>query len=472
MTHKTPSGVHFTPGESGSSLFHAALTTALETHADVFRGVTIPKRGKPFKAGLAEAIVRFEARRAGSEQRVDIARTLVDALMVHARFGPAGEPLEQALVEGPAEPQVLASTGKVGWVPEVHYRGESWRGNGIRGLALRMREDHQLTTPAYRALRWVADNLLTEPLDLRGHTFAILGAGAELAPTPYLLQAGARVLWVDRRPPDGPPPAGELVTYPGADDLLADPCAIYQAVAAEAARGPLHLGLFAYAPGKGRELLLTTAMNAIAARLPDESLRSVSMLVSPTTPGELSEDDKRDQVARAAAAKRWHRGLTRLRVLPQTASHRDGDAEIARSIVSLQGPTYLAAQYLAKMMLSEAWAVERSVRISANVAGITHTKSLEHPLFLAGFVGAPRFGVEVFEPDQTRVLTTLLMLHDALNPDAPCADASGGAAAQGRRVASQAIHGGVRSLPWEFWGTIQSAAVLGMISKPSVLFRR
>jgi hypothetical protein len=465
--------VHFTPGESGSSLFHSALTAAAAAHGDVFRGVTIPGRGKPFKAKLAETVVRFEARRAGSADRVAVARTLAGSLESHTRFGPEGEPLADALTEGSVELDVARGTGEVGWVPELRYRGETWRGARISELALRLREDFQLTTPAQEALSWVAENLLDGPVDLRGHTFAILGAGAELAPTPYLLQAGARVLWVDRRQPEAPPSAGERVTCAGADDLLADPVSVYRALRAEAGRAPLHLGLYAYAPGGGRELLLTAAMNAIASKMANEELKSLSMLVSPTTPGQLSDADVADQATRRAGANRWLRALTRVRMLSAGASHRDGDAEIARSIVALQGPTYLAAQYLAKMMVAEAWAVDRApVRVSANVAGITRTKSLEHPLFLAGFIGAPSFGVEVYDPTQTRVLTTLMLLHDALNPDAPGADASGGPAAQAARVHAQAIHGGVRSLPWDFWSVIQNAAVLGLVKRPSVLLGR
>ena len=124
------------------------------------------------------------------------------------------------------------------------------------------------------------------------------------------------------------------------------------------------------------------------------------------------------------------------------------------------------------MMTAEAWAVDRApVRISANVAGITHTRSLEHPLFLAGFLGAPAFGIQIFEPDHTRVLTTLLALHDALNPAAPSADATGGPAEQARRLTAQAVHGGVRSAPFAFDQTIRVAAVLGLTKRPSLLLR-
>jgi hypothetical protein len=473
VQNETPTGVHFTPGKTGSSLFHDALEAATGQHSEVFSGIVLP-RGKKFKAELADVLVRFEARRAGSAARVDVARTLAASVASHTRFGPSSAPLADSLAEGPCDAQVHKGTGEVGWVPEITYKGKTWSGKAIGDLAQRMRDDHQLTDAAARALTWTADELLGQPVDLQGHSFALLGAGAELAPTPYLLQAGARVLWVDRRAPSpSDAAAGTLVHAPDAGDLLADPAAVYRAVLAEARHAPVHIGLYAYAPGKGRELLLAASMNAIAARIDDASLNSLSMLISPTTPGELAEDGRAEQRARREASSRWQRGITRVGLLGRSPSHRDGDAEIARSIVALQGPTYLAAQYLAKMMLSEAWAVDRpSVRVSANVAGITHTKSLEHPLFLAGFVGAPAFGIEVFTPDQTRVLTTLMMLHDVLNPAAPGADRSGTEADHGRRVASQAIHGGVRTVPWDFWRVIQLAAVIGLTKRPGLMIGR
>jgi len=39
-------------------------------------------------------------------------------------------------------------------------------------------------------------------LDLRNQRFALLGAGAELAPTAALLRAGASMLWVDVATPE------------------------------------------------------------------------------------------------------------------------------------------------------------------------------------------------------------------------------------------------------------------------------
>jgi hypothetical protein len=480
----TPSdgAVGFGPGETGSTLLREAMAEAVARFPEIFAGMVIPEEPATFKKRLSDLIVEFEARRAASPERVSVARLLAGHVPARTRWtaGGASVPLSEALVTSSAvtappapRPVEIRGTAAPGWVPEVSYRGRTWRGRELRELAARLRSDHQLTEAAASALRWVVDELLGAPVDLSGHRFVLLGAGAELSPALFLLQAGADVLWVDPRPPELDPAsfAGTL-SVPAASDLLGDPVSVRAAVAAFAAEGPVHLGLYAYAPGGGRELLLTAVMNAIASSLPDSALRSLSMLVSPTTPGEVQPEDQVTRSLRRAQAPRWQRALARTRLLPEPAHHRHGDVEVSRSVVPLQGPTYLAAQYLTKMATAEAWAADRpGVRVSANVAGITHTRSLEHPLFLAGFLGAPTFGIEIFRPEQTRLLTSLLVLHDLLNPHAPSADRSGTPAQQARRLAAQTVHGGVRSVPFVFEHAIRVAAVLGLARKPSLLLR-
>mgnify|MGYP006883384723 CR=1 FL=1 len=458
--------ISFPDGQTGTSLLHEALGASRRIDVGL---PELPDDPKRFRQALPDLICRFEARRAASGQRVAVARQLSAHVREHTRFGDAS--LEEALAGGTASPLTLVDgTAKPGWVPELSYRGETYRGAAIGALAQRLRDDHQLTQAAADALRWVAREMLHEPVVLTGHRFAVLGAAAELAPTPYLLAAGARVLWVDKKLPTLAPAdyAGTLAHAADASDLLEHTPAIAAQLARAASDGPLHVGLFAYAPGKGRELKLTTAMNALADGVDD--LASVTMWVSPTTPGEVQPEDRADRFTRRQTAPRWQRALSRARLLPEPAYHSHGDVQIARSIVPLQGPTYLAAQYLTKMMAAEAWAVDRApMRVSANVAGITHTASLEHPLFLAGFRGAPTFGVQIFRPDQTRVLSTLLMLHDLFHEQAPAAATDLDDRERARRVAERAVHGGVRSAPFVFDHTIRVAAVVGLAKQPSLL---
>jgi hypothetical protein len=151
---------------------------------------------------------------------------------------------------------------------------------------------------------------------------------------------------------------------------------------------------------------------------------------------------------------------------------------VPRAIISLQGAGYQAAQYLTKIISGEVLAAAglggAPVTLSANVAGITNTRSLSHPLFQIAFKGAPQFGVRIFEPPTTRAVSGLLMLHDLLNPEAP-----GAAAKQwpsptdrARAVRREQIHGGVYDLPWQFETAVQTAAVLGLGRRPDLLLRR
>ena len=71
--------------------------------------------------------------------------------------------------------------------------------------------------------------------------------------------------------------------------------------------------MYAYAGGAAQEWRLTASMNAIVRALPKEAVRSVVMLISPTTPGTVSAADA------ATAEKRHGRWLTPI------VSHPPGD---------------------------------------------------------------------------------------------------------------------------------------------------
>jgi hypothetical protein len=111
--------------------------------------------------------------------------------------------------------------------------------------------------------------------------------------------------------------------------------------------------------------------------------------------------------------------------------------------------------------------------VSANVAGISRTRSLSHPLFEAAYAGATAFGVETFSPDTTRALNGLLTLHDLLNPAAPGAPGRD-ANAPGRAAAalfSERFHGGFHVVPWAIDPALRMAAVIGLVRRPSLLAR-
>lgn len=493
----TPHGVVLSPGLTGSRLFVEVLAEGARRFPRVLGGVRLPDDQGTFKQSFPEVLVRYEAHRAASAERVEVARALAAALRERLFFrdGDRLVPLAEHLIDDARahEPGLRAIGGRGEPRGEVviPWRGATYGGaDGVDAIAEAMRGAHLMTDDARRGLGWVARERLgatAAGLDLRGERFALLGAGAELAPTELLLAAGAEVLWIDRAPPPerlrGGDYAGRLwvMDGDGACDLLATPERARQAIIALSRAGdgaPVHLGLYAYAPGKGRELRLAAAMDAIARSLPRGVVRSVALLVSPTTPGEVQPEDRAAAEGRRSRAARWKRTLERAGLLPPNAHEVVGDVAIARSIVSLQGAAYQAAQYLAKMMAAEAMLADgiagAPVAVSANVAGITATRSLLHPLFQAAFLGAPHFGIEIYEPATTRLVSGLLMLHDVLHDRAPGAPQAGDVpaseqAGRARRLAAQTVHGGCRALPWVLEPTIRVGAVLGLGKRPGLL---
>lgn len=118
-------------------------------------------------------------------------------------------------------------------------------------------------------------------------------------------------------------------------------------------------------------------------------------------------------------------------------------------------------------MTAECWAghgapaaeQSRPLRVSANIAAITRTRSLDHPLFAAAFGGAGAFGVETFTPRQSRCVNGLLAVRDWLHPDP---------SVPGRIR----VHGGIRTLPYPLEPALQVAAGFGFVRSPRGLLRR
>ncbi len=307
----------------------------------------------------------------------------------------------------------------------------------------------------------------------------VLGAGAELAATELFLEAGASVLWIDVADPRPELRGGALSCVPGGADLLARPAEIARTAERFAASEPIHLALYAYAGGGSREWLLAAAMNGIVRRLGPGAVRSVTLLVSPTSPGVVQPEDR----ARAERyhTPAWQRALGRVGAFGP-ARFAAGGPEVVRAVVPIQGASYQAAQYLGKILAAESFAAfgpsldpERGAPLttSANVAGVSRTRSLSHPVFEAAFLAATLFGVTTFDPATTRALNGLLTLHDLLNPDAPGAAQRRHSddAARASALFSQQVHGGIYGIPWALDPCITAAALIGLARKPSLLWR-
>lgn len=486
MSRSSTTGVSLRAGTSASELFFQVLERARGAHPDAFEGLRWPESARAFKRDYAATLIAFERRRVASPDRAEIARTIVEASEASMIFAtdtgevPLAEHVRRAAQPLPTETVKLEQTA--GLVPELTFRGEHYQGARVAALADDWLERRWMTESAHRGVRWTLDQAMRSAegrASLVGQKCVSLGAGAELSPTRAMLRAGADVLFIDARDPSeallrDPRVSGTLTYVPGGADLLAQPAEVAATIARFAGDEPVHIGMYAYAGGAAQEWRLTASMNAIVRALPKEAVRSVVMLISPTTPGTVSAAD-------AATAERRHgRWLTRpLGVGRSQASlGQSGDLpnRVSHSIVSLQGASYQAAQYVGKMMPAEVFAVfgvdgaSGGVSVSAPVAPITKTASLAHPLFDAGFEGAELFGILVSEPQATRVMCALLAFHDLLNPEAP--SRAGTALPPAERVAAimgEQIHGGVYAQPHGLEREIKLAAVAGLARKPSLV---
>ena len=453
--------------QAASTLLHGALSEAASQHAGALEAGRLPADAGTFRKNYSSILPTFEAARLDSEARGDIAGLIVSCLngAVHWQSGSTSMPLADALTL-PAQPLALEShvfPGRAGWRPNIVYRGERWQARQLADLGTAMVERGVVTGYAGKALAWVGDELLDDgELHLAGRKIAVLGGGAEMAPTRFWLEAGADVLWLDTvAPPDEWRANGEMagrLSWAAANtDLLAQPQAVLATLTAFADGVPLDLGLYAYAPGQARELRLTATMNALVNALPPELVRSVTMLVSPTTPTALTAADLFAMNARLAERPSWEAVLAALGLLGRGGGAATvGKGAASRTVVGIQGASYQAAQYVGKVLAAEVWAQAADFRVSANTAAITRTRSLAHPVFAAAFGGAAAMGVETLTPRQSRRINGLLTVHDWLHPQTPV-------------PGLVRVHGGIHTLPYPLEKALRVAATIGFARSPRLL---
>ena len=468
----------------------AADRSALEIlHAVLMEGVScagmeaaqLPQDVATFRRDYPDALARYEATRLNSTERFTVAHRLLLALMPYLQWQDARGtvPLAEALSASTVAPLPLRRhqfSGSGGWPVNVVYRGERYGGDGLGLLAERLLERHVVTPEARDALVDLAQGLCANgSLDLKGRKIAIFGGGAEMAPTRLWLEAGADVLWLDV----AEPPAswfeitgmsGALSWAEGNVDLLTQPREVLATLKAFADGDPLDLGLYAYAPGRARELRLTGTMNAMVDALPRELIGSVTMLVSPTTSTGLGDHDVAVMSERLTERPAWERVCDALGLLGRGGgSVAAGDARVARTVVAIQGASYQAAQYLGKVLTAEYWSrsgqlaspgaeatTVEALRVSANTAAITQTRSLDHPVFAAAFGGAAAMGVETMTPRQSRRLNGLLAVRDWTSQEAPVPG----------RIR---VHGGIHTLPYPLQSALRVAAAIGFVRAPRLL---
>lgn len=508
MSGDEPTGVVFPVSADGrrstSALGRAVVADALGVVDPA--GAQEAEREANWRTGYPAHFRRLiEAGLASRDAAISVARGGLDSL--HRRMQVAGPSAEQAglgaLLTAPARhvpaTVTVTGTGEPDRELSVPYRGERLSGNDL----------------ARRCAAWVAAGVIEpscadaiaavaahpEWLALPGRTIVVLGAGAEIGPLPVLLSWGARVIGVDlpvpaiwarvlemaRRsagtllvpvtnqesgqPP--PPPDGEGLAQRVGLDLTDDAPAVADWLAA--AEGPLVLGNYVYADGAAN-VRVSSAVDALTLRLqaarPDVAL---AFLATPTdvfaVPGDAVAQSARAYAGRSPVAKagRWPvQALSGGRMLHR-AYPPGADPGICDSLIAQQGPNYALAKRIQRWRATVAR--DAGASVSMNVAPPTRTRSvLKNRALAAAYRGAPRFGVEIFEPATTKTLMAALLVHDlyvgadpgSLTP----ADPAGAGPAQGhpwQDEAHAAAHGGLWRIGYTPRSAFGLAALLGLV---------
>jgi hypothetical protein len=203
-------------------------------------------------------------------------------------------------------------------------------------------------------------------------------------------------------------------------DLTDDAPAVADWLAA--AEGPLVLGNYVYADGAAN-VRVSSAVDALTVRLqavrPDVAL---AFLATPTdvfaVPGDAVAQSARAYATRSPAARlgRWPlQALSGGRLL-RRAYPPGADPGICDSLIAQQGPNYALAKRIQRWRATVAR--DAGATVSMNVAPPTRTRSvLKNRALAAAYQGAPRFGVEIFEPATTKTLMAALLVHDLYADD-------------------------------------------------------
>lgn len=429
--------------------------------------------------GLASADQRFAFRRGGQEM------PLRDAFQEFSAPG-----LASVTVRGRSARDEDLS---------VPYKGRRLFGDELR-RQIDTWVDKGIAEPSFgTAIRMVLDN--PDWLDLRDIDIALLGAGAEMAPTRSLLRWGARVHAIDLprpaiwehlisitrntagtlRVPISLDAEGHPPFVVGGDVHPDDDATIWAAAGADLLTQtpevrtwlaeidqPFVLGTYAYADG-AIHALLSTASDAITTSLTAErSDLTLAFLATPTdvfvVPIECVEESRR----------RWdNRGFggflqAPLRIANQfepnypTTYTTPSDQHIGLndSIIPQQGPNYILAKRIQRWRALAARA--DGIPVSLNLAPATRTRSVvRNRALAAAYAGADKFGVEVFDPSTSTTLMAAMLVHDLRNP-ASSANPATELTNPMDLFASGANHGGLWRAAYTPRSVLGIAALLGM----------
>lgn len=489
-TRPTMNGVQFASVEGRRSSQRAGKAVFADAVREVDERVaTLIDATKDWRKGYMTPVRQIV--RAGARSAKDALRIATDGLDSVQRnlvfSGDGGEtPLDKAMAsfDGPGF-ETVEVEGKGGGVPELEipYEGRVLKGDSLRRQIDTWVETGSMEPSCAEALRRVTD----EPawLDLSDTRFVLLGAASEMGPLIPLSRWRAHIVTVDlpRRhlwehilqvaregngrfsiPASSPERTSEVVDGAGAD-LMTDAPRVRAWL--DTFEGPFVIGNYVYADGADFVRLAAAVDALVADVLHSGSSASSAYLATPTDVFAVPESivDETRSRRRGRPHHTLVRGLTRSRLYaPNYAETVEGEGRrwgLSDSLVPIQGANYALAKSIQRWRAI--LAREEGHLSSANVAPASHTRSVtKNRLLAAAYRGAPRYGVEIFAAETTRVLMAALLVHDLRNPSAL-------ARSQNRidhpydLFAENALHGGIWRLPYEPRSILPLALVRGSI---------
>lgn len=382
-----------------------------------------------------------------------------------ADLNPAAE-LATATVPGTGEIErvfTLPYQGRRLAGDELRRQLDDWVGRGIIepscAAAVRMLMEHP------------------EWLELRGRSFAVLGAGAEMGPVHSLLRWGADVVAVDlprpalwtrlletaaryggrlRVPVPVAKAKASLNPEVAGADLLHQLPAVAHWIRSQP--GPLVLGNYVYADG-ATNVRVSVAVDALTTHL--TSIRddvTLAFLATPTdvfaVPGAAvaHSTNAYENPERLKVMRRPLRMVSAGKLLRRNYAP-GADPGICDSLVGQQGPNYALAKRLQRWRATVARS--QGIPVSFTVAPPTRTRSVvKNRALAAAYAGAHVFGVEVFEPATSNALMAALLIHDLHNPLPPQDHVW-------QEEANHAAHGGLWRAPYSPRSALGLAALIG-----------
>ncbi len=473
------SGVVFRPGDSGpvstvtvaKQIFAAALEKT-----DPALAASIGSEGDWRAAYARYGVPMMLAGLKSRDAVLSIARDGLRAAHAGVQFTRDGRttPLaEVAPRPGFFETETLEGKGARVDHLRVPVGGRLLEGEELKREIHRWRTEHL----AEQGCTDVLLSFLEDPakLDLRGRTFVLLGAGAEVGPLRPLLEWGATVIAVDLDRPEVHEriettvrsTAGRVVLpregrrTAGANLLTELP----EIMGWLAERGPVDvLGAYAYLDGE-KHVRLTLAMDRIVTALSAAQPKAmVAYLMTPTEVFVVPQATA--AVSRAAFQSRNLfarplRALTRGRLFEENIRAEAAVDSVPHGIIddveTRQGPNYILAKRLQRWRIFEAQAEGR--RVSCNVAPMTRTRSvLSNRIYAAGYRGTKPLAIETFDAATTNTVMAALLVHDLQR------DQSGSAHPE-TILRDRAFHGGLWSCPYQLRSVIEAGVAAGFFKR-------